>query len=114
MKYFLSLSERDLFTRVGNDFYPGCHLFTASEINSLDFRQKIPFVTVEIKKNKTHVAFGVRHPNISECVVTVIFENKTIVFAGVFHGIIVTIKKVIKDNKEKCIYVSIRHKEVGE
>lgn len=114
MKYFLSLSERDLFTRDGNDFYPDCHLFTASEINRLDFRQKTPFVTVEIKKNKTHVAFGVRQPDISECVVTVIFENKTLVFAGVFHGIIDTIKKLIKDNKEKCIYVSIRYKEVGE
>lgn len=107
MKYFLSLSERDLFTRDGNDFYPDCHLFTTKEITGLDFMQKMPFVEVEIKQNKTHVAFGVRQPDIDKCVVTIQFENKRVVFGGTHCGLIDIIKKLIKANKQKCKFVSI-------
>lgn len=109
MKYFLSLSERDLVTRDGNDFYPDCHLFTTKEIIGLDFMQKMPFVEVEIKSNKTHVAFGVRQPDIDRCIVTIRLENKTIVFGGRFCGLIDIIKKLIKANKQKCEFVSIEY-----
>lgn len=113
MKYFLSLSERDLFTRDG-DFYPDCHLFTTGEIAKLDFNQKTNFVEVEIKRNKTHTDFGVRQPDIDRCIITIIFENKTIVFAGRFCGIIDIIKKLIKANEQKCKLVSFAYVAEGE
>lgn len=107
MTYFLSLSERDLITRDGNDFYPDCHLFTAGEITKLDFTQKTTFVPVEISMKRVHTAFGVRLPDIDECIVRIEFCGKTVVFGGTFHCITDTIKGIIKLHKEKVEKITI-------
>ena len=109
MTYFLSLSERDLVIRDGNDFYPDCHLFTTGEIGKLNFRQKTTFVPVEISLKRVHTSFGVRLPDIDECIVSIKFCGKTVVFGGRFHCITDIIKKVIKAHKQKVESISISY-----